>query len=238
MCVSGCSDERAANDRSGQRPDGASNGSSDGKAPEDARVDRSDASETARTDTGVPEGGREIWNGRDLSEWDGDPRIWRVEGGAIVAYAPTYTIGTNTFLIYRGGKFRDFVLSGEIWVQSPYNSGFQYRSTVVDPARWAVFGYQADAGENYWGMLFDEGGGRGILATTSAACLQSAGYDRWNAYEITASGTRLVHEVNGFVCVDFQDVAEDRAIDGVIALQYHSPAGFEVRFRNLRLQEL
>ena len=115
-----------------------------------------------------------LWNGVDLSEWDGDPDVWRVEGGAIVGFQRDTR--QNTFLIYRGRTFADFVLRAEIWVEAGGNSGIQYRSTLTDASAWVVGGYQADAADEYWGMFYDELG-RDILAGSSAACLASAAHD-------------------------------------------------------------
>jgi hypothetical protein len=176
-----------------------------------------------------------LWNGVDLSEWDGDPDVWRVEDGAIVGFQGDTT--QNTFLIYRGRSFADFVLRAEIWVEAGGNSGIQYRSTVTDADTWVVGGYQADAADEYWGMLYDELG-RGILADASVACLASAAHNQWNRYEIRAEGGTLVHHVNDVECVRFEEDSTDAASEGVIALQYHIPGAFEVRFRALRLTEL
>jgi hypothetical protein len=186
---------------------------------------------------GTAGGGGELslWNGVDLSEWDGEPDVWRVEDGAIVGFQSETT--QNTFLIYRGRTFADFVLRAEIWVEAGGNSGIQYRSTLTDAAAWVVGGYQADAADEYWGMLYDELG-RGILADASAACLASAAHDQWNRYEIRAEGGTLVHQVNDVECVRFEEDSAEAPIEGVIALQYHLPGAFEVRFRDLRLTEL
>jgi hypothetical protein len=176
-----------------------------------------------------------LWNGVDLSEWDGDPDVWRVEDGAIVGFQSDTT--QNTFLIYRGRSFADFVLRAEIWVEAGGNSGIQYRSTVIDADAWVVGGYQADAADEYWGMLYDELG-RGILTDASAACLASAAHNQWNRHEIRAEGGTLVHHVNDVECIRFEEDSTDAASEGVIALQYHVPGAFEVRFRDLRLTEL
>ena len=56
----------------------------------------------------------------------------------------------------------------------------------------------------------------------------------WNTYEILAVGERVRTAVNGHPCVDLTD--PDGAREGVIALQMHSGAPFEVRFRALELQ--
>jgi hypothetical protein len=47
-----------------------------------------------------------------------------------------------------------------------------------------------------------------------------------------------VHELNGIECIRFTETVPNKPTSGVIALQYHPPGGYEVRFRNLVLREL
>jgi hypothetical protein len=180
--------------------------------------------------------GRSLWNGLDLSEWDGDPMIWKVEGGAIVGSAPSGYLTVNSFLIYRGQTPSNFVLTAETWLASG-NSGIQYRSVRFDTTGYRIRGYQADMGADYWGQITEEAG-RGILKAPSAACLAEGGFGKWLSYEIRAEGVHMLHRINGIECVDYVEMAANPVLTGVIALQYHVPGGFEVRFKNLRIEEL
>ena len=118
-------------------------------------------------------GFRSLFNGKDLTGWDGLPGVWSVEDGAITgrnrAEAP---LEGNTFLIWKEGTVGDFTLRLRFRFQpvagaamAKANSGVQYRSQVIDPAKRVVGGYQADmdGGGKYVGMLYEERG-RGILA--------------------------------------------------------------------------
>jgi hypothetical protein len=118
-------------------------------------------------------GFRSLFNGKDLTGWDGLPGVWSVEDAAITgrnrAEAP---IEGNTFLIWKEGTVGDFTLRLKFRFQpvagaemAKANSGVQYRSQVVDAAKKMVGGYQADMdGAGRWlGMLYEERG-RGILA--------------------------------------------------------------------------
>lgn len=108
-------------------------------------------------------GFKSLFNGQDLSDWDGDPRFWRVENGEIVGETTEDNKAErNTFLIYRGSEFGNFELEFSYQVKG-YNSGIQYRS--VDNGDWKVTGYQADFEDRhhgdedvdkYSGMFFDE----------------------------------------------------------------------------------
>jgi hypothetical protein len=121
----------------------------------------------------VEPGFRSLFNGVDLKGWDGLPGVWSVEDGAITgrtrAEAP---LEGNTFLIWKEGTVGDFTLRLKFRFQpvpgadmAKANSGVQYRSQVIDPAKRVVGGYQADmdGGGTYVGMLYEERG-RGILA--------------------------------------------------------------------------
>ena len=63
------------------------------------------------TNTLSQEGFRQIFNGRDLTGWDGDMRFWRVENGAIVGETtPGVKTEGSTFLIWTAGELKDFEL--------------------------------------------------------------------------------------------------------------------------------
>ena len=104
-----------------------------------------------------------LFNGKDLDGWEGNPRLWRVEDGAITGQTtPDNPTKGNTFLIWRNGTVDDFELRLKYRIDGG-NSGVQYRSKEVDP--WVIAGYQADidATGKFTGILYEEKG-RGILA--------------------------------------------------------------------------
>ena len=104
--------------------------------------------------------------------------------------------------------------------------------------QWVVTGYQADVGHGLWGLLYEEALGRGALMNPSQACSAAAVVGGWNHYEIAANGCRIVVKLNGALCSTFGEGDASRPRDGYIALQYHAPGGFEVRFRNILIAEL
>ena len=107
-----------------------------------------------------------LFNGKDLTGWEGDTRLWSVRDGAITGQTTkeNQTRG-NTFLIWKGGQASDFELYATCRITGG-NSGIQYRSIVTDPKKWVCHGYQADfgGGESHNGKLYDEGGKRGAIA--------------------------------------------------------------------------
>lgn len=179
-----------------------------------------------------------LFDGQSLSGWDGDPRVWRAEDGEIVGDVGDGKVGQNTFLVYSGRQFSDFTLSLDVLlVNDAGNSGVQFRSKVLDPLQWAVAGYQADVSKDGWGLLYEEGLGRGALQFPSAACRSAARSNDWNHYDIVARGCSIQLSLNGALCAEFGEGGPDRPRSGVVALQYHAPGGFQVRFKNVRIAE-
>ena len=67
------------------------------------------------------DGFTQIFDGASLKGWDGDPRFWKAEAGAIVGQStPENKLSENTFLIWRGGTPGDFELKVEfrnVWLK-------------------------------------------------------------------------------------------------------------------------
>ena len=162
-------------------------------------------------------GFKSIFDGKSLTGWDGDPRLWRVEEGTIVGETTKENPATrNTFLIWRGGKPADFELKAEFCMPNPgfANSGIQIRSWE-GPEKWRVSGYQPDmdGGNNYTGFCYGENY-RGILAQRgqkvvigkdhhskvvekfgdSADLAKVIQLHHWNEYDIVAKGNHITEK--------------------------------------------
>ena len=181
-----------------------------------------------------------LFNGKDLSGWDGEPGLWSVKDGAIVGSSDNHPVKHNTFLIYKG-EFADFILRADIKLRN-HNSGIQFRSQRKHD--WVVTGYQADASEvgeekSAWGNFYDEQGkGRNLMRTPDEGWLKVKSQVRhgdWNRYEIVANGHRLILRLNGVETID-QEVEKTGA--GVIAIQMHMGQPMEVQVRNIKLKVL
>lgn len=170
-----------------------------------------------------------------LSGFHCDPSVWQLDAGELVAQAPLGTVTTNSFCTYEAEQLSDFVLRGEVWVSAGGNSGVQYRSELFEPATFRVRGYQLDLGDGVWGSLYDEGL-RGQLVAPVEPCQQSARSERWSRFEVHALGDTLVHVVEGLECARFREPSQAARSRGVIALQYHTPGGYTLRFRELTLE--
>lgn len=178
------------------------------------------------------DGFKKIFNGKDLSGWKGNTKLWSVQDGAItgitIAEEP---LKFNTFLVWDEGTVSDFELELDYRIGSEGNSGIQYRSTLFDDERFIVGGYQADidATMKFAGINYEEKG-RGILAkrgerttfpksgkksteaygdTTELGSKIKQG--EWNHYRIVAKGNKLSHYINGELMSEVIDDGEGTA---------------------------
>jgi len=211
------------------------------------------------------EGFTSLFNGKDLTGWDGNPDLWSVKDGAIVGQtSEEHSIKNNTFLIWTKGTVGDFELRCSFKIEPLNdkgfaNSGIQYRSKVLDPKGWVVGGYQADmeAGKTYTGILYEERMTRGIMAARGEKVVWDKNCEKkvtgslgssdeiqaaikqgdWNDYVVSARGNHLQHFINGKQTVDVTDDCESkRAMNGVLALQLHAGPPMKVQFRDIRLR--
>ena len=221
---------------------------------------------TLLDDRSVEQGFLRIFDGKDLTGWEGNPKLWSVKDGAITGQTTAENPAKgNTFLIWTNGTVADFELRCSFKLvpgdaQGFANSGIQYRSKVVDPANWVVGGYQADmeAGKTYTGILYEERF-RGIMAERgqkvvwdnedkkqvvgsvgdAAAIEASLKKGDWNDYVIIAKGNHLQQFVNGKQTIDVTDECEaKRAMSGVLALQLHAGPPMMAQFKNIRIKKL
>jgi hypothetical protein len=207
---------------------------------------------------GSEEGFAPIFNGKDLTNWDGNPKFWSVKDGAIHGETTqdNPTKG-NTFCIWRGGLVGDFELR-LTYRMTGGNSGVQYRSK--DLGNWVVGGYQAeianDSGRD--GYIYEEKGKRGRMCLVGEKVVWKDGkkevvgsvgdlekikasYKKsdWNEYRILVVGNHIQHFINGAAIIDFTDEDEAaRAMSGILALQIHAGSPMVTEFKNIRLKKL
>lgn len=101
----------------------------------------------------------QIFDGKTLTGWEGDPTYWRVENGNLVGeITPATVLKTNSFIIWRGGRPADFELILEFKITKSGNSGINYRSVQLKDVPNALKGYQADidGANRYTGQNYEE----------------------------------------------------------------------------------
>jgi hypothetical protein len=122
------------------------------------------------------EGYISLFDGVSLKGWDGNPKFWRVESGAIVGESTPQNPSGNSYIAYRDLVAKDFTLKFEIKIEGTGGSGLQYRSRTgipwlsnipdnvtanVGPVNlaWMMTGPQADfwpSSRDYTGQFYSE----------------------------------------------------------------------------------
>jgi hypothetical protein len=124
-----------------------------------------------------------LFDGVSLAGWDGNPKFWRVENGAIVGESTPGNPSGNSYLVCRSLEAKDFTLKFEIKIEGDGGSGVQYRSRTglpwlanipanvtanVGPVNlnWMMTGPQADFWPSrvYTGQFYSENTPMRILA--------------------------------------------------------------------------
>src|SRR3989442_4636220 len=66
-----------------------------------------------------------LFDGKSLKGWDGNPKFWRVEDGAIVGESTPTNPSGNSYIAYRDLEAKDFTLKFEIKIEGSGGSGIQ-----------------------------------------------------------------------------------------------------------------
>jgi hypothetical protein len=149
---------------------------------------------------------------------------WTATDGAIQATRggkdPGYLVSKNSY--------KDFMMRVEFWASDDANSGVFMR--CKDPGKITdETCYEA----NIFDQRPDPSYGTGAIVKVAkvAQPMPKAG-GKWNTYEITVQGTRLVLVLNGVKTVDVQD---SKLASGPFALQWGRGT---VKFRRVEIKEI
>lgn len=177
-----------------------------------------------------------LFNGKDLTGWEGNTDLWNVREGAIVGTSPG--LKENHFLVTTA-DYTDFELRFQVKLHHPEaNSGVQFRSQRVDKST-EMIGYQADIGKGVWGSLYDESRRRKFMAQADAELVQKVVREKeWNDYVVRAVGKHITLSINGVNTVDYLEADPEIPQRGKIGVQVHSGGPFVVEFRGLTLTPL
>jgi len=181
-----------------------------------------------------------LFNGKDLTGWEGDTSLFMVENGEIVGKSPG--IKKNEFLATTE-SYGDFVMKYKFRIvntSGQANSGMMFRSKRIDNSR-EMYGYQADVGQNYWGCLYDESRRKKVLVQPDKEALEKVlKRDDWNEYVITCQGDHVTLELNGLKTADWTETEppEKVAREGKFGLQIHAGGPMEVHAKDLVVKRL
>lgn len=166
-------------------------------------------------------GWTELFDGKTLKGWNTvGTANWEVVDGVVQATSGNGDLVSTT-------SYGNFQLVVEFWVDDDANSGIFFRCS--DPK--TLSGMTA-----YEAQIFDKRPdpeyrtGALTFFSKPAATINTGG--KWNTFDITAQGSRLILTLNGTRTVDIQDTKFAR---GPIALQ--RTAGI-VKFRSVRVRPL
>jgi Domain of Unknown Function (DUF1080) len=162
---------------------------------------------------------------KGLDNWD---RVgtgnWAVVDGVVQA---DKRLGKEAGFLVSKNSYKDFQIRIEFWVSDDANSGVFMR--CQDPKQITDKScYEA----NIFDTRPDPSYGTGAIVHIAKVSPMPKAGGRWNTYEITARGPRLILTLNGTRTVDIQD---NKFVSGPIALQYG--AGI-VKFRKVQIKPL
>ena len=198
-----------------------------------------------------------IFNGKDLTGWEYNPKIWSVENGCLVGQSPEGKPYDKQDYIYWKEEPADFVLKLKYRLTGKgSNSGVQIRSEKRPD--WDCYGYQADIeeGPTHTGCLYHHSRGavvkRGFIGTITpegndetkqfadpaelAKSFTTVG--EWNEYEMSAIGSLIVFKINDKLMCVVNDQHEKAAKKGIIAFQMHPGPPMKVEFKDVKIKIL
>jgi len=149
---------------------------------------------------------------------------WRAVDGAI--QADMKTDKANSFLVTRN-SYTDFRIRAEFWASDDANSGIYMRCADIKNLTDKTC-YEA----NIFDQRPDPKYGTGSIVHLSPISPMPKAGGKWNTYDVTVKGTRLIVTLNGVVTADIQD---KQLASGPIALQY---AAGVVKFRKVQIATL
>jgi hypothetical protein len=162
-----------------------------------------------------------LFDGKSLSSFNtiGDAN-WQLMDGVVQANK-----GTG-FLVTKA-SYADFQLKVEFWVDDDANSGVFLRCGNPQQIT-AMNAYEV----NIYDKRPDPTYGTGAIVDVAKPLTAMKAGGKWNTYEITAQGPRMVVTLNGTKTVDVQNSAHAR---GPIGLQYGAGT---VKFRSVQIKPM
>ena len=187
---------------------------------------------------------RPLFDGTTLTGWEtveADRRWWAVSDGMVVGGSLAEKVPHNTFLATKE-SFQNFDLTLRIRIRGAggfVNSGIQIRSIRV-PDSSEMKGYQVDAGDGWWGKLYDESRRNRVLAEPAdpRAVAAAVRPGDWNDYRIVAEGPRIRSWINGVAALDYVESDATIPTDGHVAIQVHGDGKTLVEVKDIAIRPL
>jgi type 1 glutamine amidotransferase len=201
-----------------------------------------------------------LFNGKDLSGWEGDTNGWSVRDGAITGESSDRVrVKENTFLFWKGGEPENFEIRLKYKLVGG-NSGIYFHSEKRSPGAKgeALVGPQADfsADHRWTGVLMeytkreilaergqrvtiDEKGQKKVQGSVGnpEQLLKTVNNEDWNEYDVLVRGETVILKINGVMMCEVTDRDPARALKGFLALQVHTGPKMLVQFRDIRIRQ-
>jgi hypothetical protein len=188
-------------------------------------------------------GFRPLFNGKDLSGWQGDTTGYKVEDGKIVAQK------TGRGNLYTKDEFDNFVVRFDFRLEAGANNGLAVRAPLSGDAAYSGMEIQIldDGHEQYKGIQpYQAHGSVYGIAAAKRGHLKPVG--EWNSEEVVCNGRQVTVTLNGttIVDVDLDNASTPETIDhkehpglkrasGHIGFCGH---GARVEFDNVRVKKI
>jgi hypothetical protein len=185
-----------------------------------------------------------LTDGKTFTGWTGDTNTtWRIADGAFVGGSLKDKVPRNEFL--RSTRpYTNFVLRLKVkLVGTPaggfINGGVQVRSQPAKNPPNEMVGYQCDAGEGWWGALYDESRRNKVLLKPDPKAVEKAlKKEDWNDYLIRCEGRRFRTWLNGEAMIDYTEPDESLDQFGLIGVQIHGGGPAEASYKDITIEEL
>jgi hypothetical protein len=203
-------------------------------------------------------GFRPLFNGRDLTGWEGPAGSWRIEDGALTWESKIEDpLKDWPYLIWIGGQPENFELLVDFRLSAMANSGVNFRSQRIDD-RWGLGGYQADltGDDRYTGTIYRDHPSRPRILRGQSAVESSDGElhitvfgdgedlqvktylkGEWNRIRVVCQGPKISYFLNGVLMSELTDNGPDSSRKGFIALQMHQGPPMKIQYKNIYLKE-
>ncbi len=188
----------------------------------------------------------ELWlfDGQTLKGWeiiDADKPWWMVTDGMITGGSLQEKVPHNTF-ISTSESYGDFELTLKLRLSGSegfINSGIQIRSVRI-PGSSEMSGYQVDAGEGWWGKLYDESRRNKVVgeAANLDAVNQAVRKADWNEIRIVAEGPRIRSWINAVAALDYTETDDNIPQHGYIGIQAHGGGKALVEVKDITIKSI
>ncbi len=209
-----------------------------------------------------------IFNGRDLSDWEGAKAVWSVMEGAITAQLPqTATPRTRHYLVWKKGNVDEFELQFSyrfryVRGNKQPNGGVLYRAHTNSTPELSSYQFDITSVAKDNGSMVDDkkryrviGNGDSGIARNGekvAEVIETVGdtnalagikAEDWNKCVVVARGNHFTHYINGIVVADLIDENKSRFhSSGLLALELHAKntnnPATFVQYRDIKLKRL